>query len=503
MTVLKRQRAGFRATNRRTVHTADTVLPPEMPLLPNSATELTPFLAAGAQAPPSSPAAPPGARAVADIVVITTRDDFLLELGAVLGDQAAVHPVESVTVALEHLGASRRAHILVFDTRGMADLRNCVGRAYARAPDAVILLFAEAADEAGIRRAFQNSRVFAVLPLPIDQPRSALTFADALTGALANYRATPARIAAAHASATTTRTPSKDRWGVRAALAVLVFCAAVWFIASNNGPAASGALRSDASVSAVQRALAQSHVDDLLEKARTAMSERRYTQPPGDSALLYYRSAAAADSSNAEAIDGVARVIAMLSARFDEDLQQSHLEAAATTLAEVRSAAPNDPRTDALAARLTRAKAQADLAGREEPAQRKNPASVAAKPARAKSQLPSPARTGNATPQVASSPPSAADHPTLPQAELKLTHYVAPEYPDAALTGNVGGSVVVAYTVNALGATRDVRVVSAEPAGIFDRSAIDAVQRWRYAPVLIENTAVAVPTRTSIRFTPQ
>ena len=43
-------------------------------------------------------------------------------------------------------------------------------------------------------------------------------------------------------------------------------------------------------------------VDELLEKARLAMRERRYTEPNGDNALLFYRSAAKADPANGEAL---------------------------------------------------------------------------------------------------------------------------------------------------------------------------------------------------------
>lgn len=306
-----------------------------------SATELARILEIGAEPSASSLSAPPGVHAVADIVVITTHDDFLLELGAVLGAQAGVHPVESLSMALEQMGASRRAHILVFDTRGMADLRNSVGRAYARAPDAAILLFAQAADEERIRRAFNGSRVFAVLPIPLDPPRTALSFADALTDALAKQRAAPALIATAIAIPTATRTPRKRLWALGAVLAVLVLATAAWFIVG--------------------------------DKRRAASDAREL----------------------------------------------------------------------------------------------------------------------------------AADHPSLPQVELKLTHYIAPEYPAAALSRNVGGTVIVAYTVDAQGTTRDVRVVSAEPAEIFNRDAIDAVKRWRYAPLAIDSAAAAVPTRTAIRFTPR
>ncbi len=85
-------------------------------------------------------------------------------------------------------------------------------------------------------------------------------------------------------------------------------------------------------------------VDELLEKARLAMRERRYTEPSGDNALLYYRSAAAADATNGEARDGLQRVATVLAGRFDEALSAGRLEEAALVLANFKAAAPGDPR---------------------------------------------------------------------------------------------------------------------------------------------------------------
>lgn len=344
----------------------------------------------GAQPAASGAAPAPAAHVVADIIAITTQDDFLLELGAVLGAQAAVHPVESLTLALEQMGASRRARILVFDTRGMADLRNSVGRAYARAPAAAIVLFTRAADEETLRRAFKGSKVFAVLPLPMDSARTALVFADALTDALAKNRPAPARVATAPSVPTTSLTPGKDRWGLGAAVAVLVVACA-WFIARDKEIAVPGAAASKLSIPAAQATHLNGRVDAALTAAKTSQ------ETPAASA----------------------------------------------------------------------------------------------------------SQTGAAISQAASPAPDAAEHPSLPQADLKLIHYVAPEYPAAARARNLAGNVVVAYTVDAQGATRHVRVVSAEPAGIFDHDAVNAVRRWRYAPVMVDNAAVAVATRTTIRFTPQ
>ena len=61
--------------------------------------------------------------------------------------------------------------------------------------------------------------------------------------------------------------------------------------------------------------------------------------------------------------------------------------------------------------------------------------------------------------------------------------------------------MTVEYTVDKDGDTRDVHVVSAEPAGTFDRSAIAAVRRWRYEPLVINGVPQEVTTRTTVRFT--
>jgi protein TonB len=58
----------------------------------------------------------------------------------------------------------------------------------------------------------------------------------------------------------------------------------------------------------------------------------------------------------------------------------------------------------------------------------------------------------------------------------------------------------VEFTVSTEGEPTEVRVVSAEPAGTFDRAATAAVKRWRYEPLIVNNVPVEVPARTTIRF---
>ncbi|HSY08458.1 MAG TPA: energy transducer TonB [Steroidobacteraceae bacterium] len=494
----------------------------------SSALQVETLADAGADPEASGPALPPSVQTAAEIVAVTTEDDFLLELGAVLGGQAAVHPVDSVTAALAHMSAARRACILAIDTRGMDDLRDAVGRIFARAADAVIVLFAAEDAEENLRQAFATSRVFGVLPLPVDPARTALAVAAALADAVARLQApAPAVADAPPIAAEPLPAPRKHGWALGAGLAVLVLAVAPWFVRRGTPPAAPAA-RPAIPAPAAPAPLVNGHIDELLEKARTAMADRRYTEPAADNALLYYRSAQASDPRSAEAVDGLARLAGLLGARFDEDLRQSQLDAAAVTLANLASAAPRDPRNAERESRLTAAKAHAELARREEQARLKHQAEVEAQSAREEQaaqrkerergaalaaaakaaqekadEAAAAAARASAAQAKNSAPTTAADHPSLSQLQLKLVRYTAPEYPAPALARNLSGSVVVSYTVDLQGATRDVRVLSAEPAHIFDRSAVEAVQRWRYAPVVVDGAAIAVPTRTTIQFTPK
>jgi TonB family protein len=459
----------------------------------------------------------------------------------------------------------------------------------------------------------------------------------------------------------------------------------------------------------VETSLIKGKVDDLLEKARLAMRERRYSEPVGDNALLYYRSASAADPSNGEATDGLQRVAAVLAARFDESMTAGKLDEAGLALANFKAAAPNDSKIPGLEVRLMTAqmsKALADgnmdraqnlirqassspafsadqinkwkteVSRRQEDAKVQKmaglvtdrirdgrlvePADDSAKlymqqlhdaaPTNATTQrlqrdlnaafmrkareaaiankaqdvdrwlaearsggvsqgeitgfqkelsnarqkainaesdrvaglvrdrmrdgrLTDPAndsavyylnqlqgmdgnnsniaplshdlagklierarasaQTGKGggavdgdltlakrfgadpkdvaavqsvlnapkTPAGASRAAQAAGvNPASLAAQLKRTRYTPPEFPNKALSQRLSGSVTVEYTVDTNGEPRDVRVVEATPPGVFDKSAVAAVKRWKYDPVLANGAPVEVPVRTSIRF---
>ena len=78
------------------------------------------------------------------------------------------------------------------------------------------------------------------------------------------------------------------------------------------------------------------------------------------------------------------------------------------------------------------------------------------------------------------------------EAEFLPLIKVAPVYPRSALERNVQGHVLLEFAVTAAGAVRDPVVVEAEPPGVFDRAAIDAVSSFRYKPKMVEGEVVEV-----------
>jgi hypothetical protein len=152
----------------------------------------------------------------------------------------------------------------------MDDLRDSVGRAFARAADAIVLLFAHAAEVASMRQAFNGSKVFAVLPIPRDAARTALAFAEALAGALAQQAAVPMLPETSPVNPKSRRTLRENRWAAGVGLAVLLLAAAPWFIPRGNKPSTPSA-GTEVTVPAAPATLVKGQMDELLEGSRIAM----------------------------------------------------------------------------------------------------------------------------------------------------------------------------------------------------------------------------------------
>jgi len=80
---------------------------------------------------------------------------------------------------------------------------------------------------------------------------------------------------------------------------------------------------------------------------------------------------------------------------------------------------------------------------------------------------------------------------------LNRIKYVAPKYPRSAQRRNLSGWVDIVFTVTTDGTVKDIDVRKAEPDETFINSAVKAVEKWEFEPV-VENGAI-VEKRAGVR----
>lgn len=78
---------------------------------------------------------------------------------------------------------------------------------------------------------------------------------------------------------------------------------------------------------------------------------------------------------------------------------------------------------------------------------------------------------------------------------------VEPIYPPQALERGIEGWVDVEFTVTESGSIADPKILGSYPSAIFNRAALRAIGRWKYAPKVVDGRPVARPgMRTRFRF---
>lgn len=91
-----------------------------------------------------------------------------------------------------------------------------------------------------------------------------------------------------------------------------------------------------------------------------------------------------------------------------------------------------------------------------------------------------------------------------PDDDYEPLYRLHPEYPYAEMVNNDEGEVVVEFTITAQGRTRDAKVVSSKGGRLFEKSALEALEKWRYAPTVRDGEPVetsGVQTLLTFRLT--
>jgi TonB family protein len=205
----------------------------------------------------------------------------------------------------------------------------------------------------------------------------------------------------------------------------------------------------------VQRAQA-AHAEELLALQRDFnqhLAQGQLLDPADESALAIYRRLKAADPGNAALAMMLHSLRSALAADVQARIARNDLDGAAQRLHAGLAAGLDGEELVGAAATLERSQAAA-------------------------------------MPQV------------IPEAQLQRRHFVKPVYPPDAQARGLSGSVELEFTVTPDGKVTDIQVQTAEPRGVFEQAAIDALSQSRYEPVQRDGVAVAQRARIKLRFTP-
>jgi TonB family protein len=292
-------------------------------------------------------------------------------------------------------------------------------------------------------------------------------------------------------------------------------------------------------------------LESLLGRAEAALAAGALVAPPDQNAADLYGQALHRNAGDPRPAAGIEKVIDALLSAAEEQLGAQHLAEAQRLTDQARAIKPDHIRVAFLSARigkererrvLTRAR-QAATSGNLEQAiavldgagtQQEHPTPVTEAPQELEhaAEVREALATGNAEtaqhrvgaaaesgeakaavrredfqgaravgqdmPTLQDTPKRAAD--TVSVGNLELAKYVPPTFPVIARERGTSGWVDVQFVVTPTGLVSDVIITGAEPVGLFEQAAVNAVKKWRYKPVERDGHAVDQRVRLRIKF---
>ena len=77
---------------------------------------------------------------------------------------------------------------------------------------------------------------------------------------------------------------------------------------------------------------------------------------------------------------------------------------------------------------------------------------------------------------------------------------VAPQYPRAAARDGISGYVLFQLVINPDGTVRSAKPIEAQPRGVFEAAATQAIMRWKFRPKVVDGKAVQSTGTQQIEF---
>jgi protein TonB len=301
------------------------------------------------------------------LALIATPDlDLWAQLGPMLESTCALRHADSLATAAGLLKAGTRT-IVVADLRGTSPEDFAPIHASPHKP--VVIAIRDSASAGMVDALMLEGAIQALVDSPVETAPMLRAINDA------------ARISSTADALSAVTSPSsgssggEEKSGKSPALmigivaAVLAAAGAGWFFmskgSSDTAPAATDTSATSASATPVAGKPANApaaSLDEVLEKARLAMDERRYIEPAKNNALEHFRTVLQLEPGNAEATEGLKRLGGLLIARARTALDERRFDNALAELEAARSIDPNDQRLVEVDARLDSMRAQTALA---------------------------------------------------------------------------------------------------------------------------------------------
>lgn len=254
-------------------------------------------------------------------------------------------------------------------------------------------------------------------------------------------------------------------------------------------------------------------VEQLLADARRADAENRTLAPPGDNAMEYYLAVLAQEPQNDRAVSALIDLFPLGATQAEAEIADRNMDEAQRIVDLLDRANPDSYSVSRLKSKLNAARTQIQREeerrlAQEAEATRRAQANAEPTPAPTPSQPVASTTRPATTPEPTTTPPPATTpapepepaKPVLPSRDAVLVRTVRPGYPPKAARARQEGWVEVQFTVGADGKVSDVRVVRGDPARVFDREAIRAVQQWEFQPAIRDGQPAAMNMTRRIEF---
>jgi periplasmic protein TonB len=239
---------------------------------------------------------------------------------------------------------------------------------------------------------------------------------------------------------------------------------------------------------------------ELTKRADAAVDSQQLFAPQGANAFELYLKVVEVNPENTFAKNAISDLFPYAVMHVEQRLAANDTAEAARVLALMEKANDKAPAMPRLRTALQSASERAARQLAEEEARAEREAAAAAAAAQ-QAATPTPAPVVATPPPATTAPPAA--QPTPPPAAVvepeapapapvaatpragqlpPVVSQVSPRYPPLALRRRIEGFVELSFTVQPDGRVTDISVIDSEPRTLFNREAINAMERWRFAP---------------------